>query len=138
MTRALTNFGYMQYNIIMGENPELRKSQEIEEEEYVSHIGQTEGSEVMIQGRKCRAVSSGYTEQQYFAHETKEKGPGPGWDTRLQYLEKIRENEGRTGLLDEPYFYFEEIEEDLKKNNREWLLQRIKVLGKKLSRKIPS
>ena len=41
-----------------------------------------------IGGQKYRCEYSGYTLYQWYAHETQEKGPGPGWDSRDELADK--------------------------------------------------
>lgn len=76
-----------------------------------------------IDGKKYRRVDSGYTIRQYFSHSTPEKGPGPGWDTRMSLLDDkwAMENFGKTfttkevfdpsKLPDLPYYTWELVEE---------------------------
>jgi hypothetical protein len=65
----------------------------------------------VIGGVTYRKVDSGYTVRQYFSHSTPEKGPGPGWDHHLRILEKYHV-ENPAELPDEPYYLWEEVEED--------------------------
>lgn len=76
-----------------------------------------------IGGRKFRRVPSDYTIREYFSHTTPEKGPGPGWDSRMRLLEEeyARQHCKRTFsknevfeptlLPDEPYYHLEPIEQ---------------------------
>jgi len=68
--------------------------------------------EKVIDGKRYRRIFSGYTIREYFSHETEEKGPGPGWDTRWSVLEKYEVKEP-SGLPDEPYYYWEEVDESV-------------------------
>lgn len=70
-----------------------------------------EGEIREIDGEKYRWTNTGYTLRQYFSHSTPEKGPGPGWDTRLPTLEKYGVKDPKD-LPDEPYFRWELVEED--------------------------
>lgn len=76
---------------------------------YLPRIGVVEGEIREVGGRKYEAVATGYSEKEYFAHSTSEKGPGPGWDSRWGYMDRIAENEGRTELSDEPYVRWVEV-----------------------------
>lgn len=67
-----------------------------------------ESEERIVDGVKYRKVFSGYTVRQYFSHSTPEKGPGPGWDTRRETLEKYHTNES-SELPYEPYYIWEEV-----------------------------
>jgi len=62
------------------------------------------GDLVRYEGQLFRAVSrdTGYTIRQYYSHETLEKGPGPGWDTRFSVLEKYGVQDS-SELPDQPY-----------------------------------
>lgn len=73
-------------------------------------------------GAQCRWTETGYTIRQWFAHETVEKGPGPGWDSRMSLLDNERSLRrfGRTfsetevfggALPDEPYCEWREIDD---------------------------
>ena len=70
-----------------------------------------ESQEKIIDGVKYRIIPSGYTLRQYFSHSTPEKGPGPGWDTRLSVLEKYNVDEP-SELPDETYYVWEEVEDE--------------------------
>lgn len=67
----------------------------------------------IIRGKKFVRRPTGYTIREFFSHSTPEKGPGPGWDTRLK-LERMGLDPWDTeSLPDDPYFVYdpEEVEE---------------------------
>lgn len=49
-------------------------------------VGGDDTDAVVIDGVSFKKVYTGYTERQYFSHSSPEAGPGPGWDSREQYL----------------------------------------------------
>lgn len=56
-----------------------------------------------VDGKTYQRVDTGYTVREYYSHETAQKGPGPGWDTRERLLDDefaLRET-GRTFTLEE-------------------------------------
>ncbi|MBI4119111.1 MAG: hypothetical protein HY452_02515 [Parcubacteria group bacterium] len=63
----------------------------------------------IIDGKKYRRVSTGYTMREFFSHETLEKGPGPGWDSRWKVLEEYGVDHP-SKLPDEPYYQWELVE----------------------------
>lgn len=77
-----------------------------------------------INGKKYKAIDSGYTLRQYYAHSTLEKGPGPGWDFRSglldddfalkEYGQTFTEEQvyGHEPLPDIPYVNWELVEEE--------------------------
>lgn len=62
------------------------------------------GDLVMLEGKLHRAVEcdTGYTIREYYSHSTPEKGPGPGWDSRFEILEKYGVNDP-SELPNEPF-----------------------------------
>ena len=74
-----------------------------------------EGDLVKFNGELHRVVGrdTGYTIRQYFSHETPEKGPGPGWDTRWSILEKYGVEDPKD-LPNEPYVKLELVPIDKK------------------------
>lgn len=78
----------------------------------------------IIDGKKYHRVDSGYTIREWYSHETPEKGPGPGWDSRFHLDDKeyAMKKFGRTFTLDEimnphklpnePYYRWQLVEED--------------------------
>ncbi|MDO8584506.1 MAG: hypothetical protein Q7R85_00065 [bacterium] len=69
-----------------------------------------EGETKIVEGITYRKVFSGYTLRQFYSHETPEKGPGPGWDTRWGILEKYNVRHP-SELPDEPYYQWEPVED---------------------------
>jgi len=67
--------------------------------------------EKVIDGVKYRRVSSGYTVRQYFSHNTPEKGPGPGWDTKQRIFEEYNVDDTNK-LPDTLYYTWEEIKDE--------------------------
>jgi len=60
-------------------------------------------------GKKYRLIDTGYTVREYFSHETRSKGPGPGWDRHLSVLEEYGVSSADE-LPDTPYYRLEELE----------------------------
>lgn len=67
-----------------------------------------DNQEKIINGIKYRKIFTGYTIRQYFSHETPEKGPGPGWDSRWKIFEEYNVMEA-SDLPEEPYYIWEEV-----------------------------
>lgn len=78
----------------------------------------------IVDGKRYKKVSSGYTVRQYYSHETPEKGPGPGWDRFVNDAEEIAKEYGielkklgdlmrfnPNDLPDEPYYQWKQISE---------------------------
>lgn len=70
-----------------------------------------ESEEKIVDGVTYRKVDTGYTLRQYYSHNTPEKGPGPGWDTRWRILDTYSV-ENPSELPDEPYYMWEEVVEN--------------------------
>ena len=64
-----------------------------------------------VDGVVYERVPSGYTIREYFSHETEEKGPGPGWDSRRSVLEKYNVTEP-SDLPDEPHYNWIAVSEE--------------------------
>lgn len=67
-----------------------------------------EANEKIIDGITYHKVFSGYTVREYFSQTTPEKGPGPGWDSRMRALNQY-DVDDPSKLPDEPYFVWEEV-----------------------------
>lgn len=69
----------------------------------------------LIDGQPYRRVDTGYTVRQWFSHSTREKGPGPGWDTRFEELRKLG-IDPHTNYYDElpdtPYYQYELVKDN--------------------------
>ncbi len=76
--------------------------------DYLTEGPFEDGDLVRLDGQVYRAVNcdTGYTIKQYFSHQTPEKGPGPGWDSRFAVLKKYGVTSPEE-LPDEPYFTIE-------------------------------
>lgn len=84
-----------------------------------------EGDTKVVDGVTYRFQKSPYTLRQYYSHDTKEMGPGPGWDFRNFLLSEkyALEHFGRTFTVDEvfnpdklpdlPMYEWVEVAEDL-------------------------
>jgi len=75
-------------------------------------IGGDPNAVVVLEGKNYRKIPTGYTEKQYYSHSTPEKGPGPGWDFHINYLEirGLSQRDGLEKLSDEPLYSLDLIE----------------------------
>lgn len=67
---------------------------------------------VEIDGRRYHKVDTGYTIREYYSH-TSEKGPGPGWDSRMKLLKQGYTQEqvfDSSKLPDEPMYRLKEAD----------------------------
>lgn len=64
----------------------------------------------IVRGKKYRRVDTGYTIREFYSHSTPERGPGPGWDTRQNILEKYGVNEPAE-LPDQTLYHWELVDE---------------------------
>jgi len=64
----------------------------------------------VIDGITQKKVDTGYSVRQFFSHTTLEKGPGPGWDRRLEILKQYEVHDS-ADLPDEPYYIWEQADE---------------------------
>jgi hypothetical protein len=67
----------------------------------------------IIDGVKYRKVDTGYTIREFYSHSTPEKGPGPGWDSKMHAFKKYGVDDV-SELPNDPYLIWEEVDEEEK------------------------